>query len=159
MIFRTSSAHEESNALFGGDIRDFSVNTKSFTGENGVVKKLHGVRLEWVPVAAGRPKMEEVPGSDFELPLRPVPPGDGLCQPRASGPDPATRTEIDQRGNVQVNDAYMTSVPGVFAAGDMRRGQSLVVWAISEGRRRPRRGPVPYGTIGTALSQTVLIRQ
>src|SRR3712207_4739012 len=68
MIFRTSSAHEEAAKVFGGDIRDFSINTKSFSGDaDGNVKKLHGVRLEWNKDAAGRWQMKEIPGSEFEL--------------------------------------------------------------------------------------------
>ena len=67
MIFRTSTAHEEASVFFGGDVRDFSINTKSFCGENGVVKKLHGIRLEWAKDAAGRYQMKEVPGTEFEL--------------------------------------------------------------------------------------------
>ena len=134
MIYRTSSAHEEAAWGYGGDVRDFSINTKQFTGENGVVKKLHGVRLEWSKDAAGRYAMKEVPGSEFEMECDLVLLALGFVHPEHPGPIQQLGLKLDQRGNVVVDENYMTSVPGVFSAGDMRRGQSLVVWAISEGR-------------------------
>ena len=139
MIYRTSSAHEEAAAVFGGDIRDFSINTKSFSGDaDGNVKKLHGVRLEWNKDAAGRWQMKEIPGSEFELDCDLCLLAMGFVGPEKPGAIQQLGLELDPRGNVKVNDDYMSSVPGVFAAGDMRRGQSLVVWAISEGRQAAR---------------------
>jgi glutamate synthase (NADPH/NADH) small chain len=137
MIYRSSSAHEEAATCFyqGKDCRDFAVNTKKFTGdESGAVKKLHGIRLDW-EMAGSRPvKMKEIPGSEFELDCDLCLLALGFLHPEHNGPIEQLGLTKDPRGNVQVNSKYMTSVPGVFAAGDMRRGQSLVVWAISEGR-------------------------
>ena len=128
MILRTSSSHEE------GVIRNWSINTKSFSGdEHGNVKKLHGVRLEWV-TENGRPSMREIPGSEFELDCDLVLLALGFLGPEKPGLLTDLGVELDQRGNVKVDKRYMSSVPGVFASGDMRRGQSLVVWAIWEGR-------------------------
>ncbi len=132
--WRTSSAHEEAIGIAGGDIRDFAINTKKLTGENGVLKKLHGVRLEWKKDAAGKWNMHEVPGSEFELDCDLCLLAMGFVSPEHEGPIKQLGLKIDPRGNVAVDEDYMTSVPGVFSAGDMRRGQSLVVWAISEGR-------------------------
>jgi glutamate synthase (NADPH) small chain len=137
VIYRTSSAHEEAADIGGGDCRDFAVNTKKFTGENGVVKKLHGVRLEWemTGYAGSKPtKMKEATGGEFELDCDLCLLAMGFVSPEHLGPIDQLGLAKDNRGNVLVNDNYMSSVPGVFAAGDIRRGQSLVVWAISEGR-------------------------
>lgn len=137
MTYRTSSAHEEATDVVGGgkDVRDFAVNTKKFTGdENGNVKKLHGVKLEW-EMAGSRPtKMKEATESEFVLDCDLCLLAMGFVSPEHAGPIEQLGLTKDQRGNVLVNEKYMSSVPGVFAAGDLRRGQSLVVWAISEGR-------------------------
>ena len=139
MIYRTSSAHEEAEQLISKDIRDFAINTKAFSGENGVVKKLHGIRLEWERDATGRPtKFKEVPGSEFEMDCDLCFLALGFLGPETDGPVGQLGLKLDQRGNVVADPNYMTSVPGVFAAGDLRRGQSLVVWAISEGRQAAR---------------------
>ena len=138
VIFRTSSAHEESNAVAGGEIRDFSINTKAFTGENGTVKKLIRVRLEWVRAADGKLAMKEIPGTEEELDCDLCLLALGFVHPEHDGPVGQLGLKLDNRGNVQCDENYMTSVPGVFAAGDMRRGQSLIVWAISEGRQAAR---------------------
>jgi glutamate synthase (NADPH/NADH) small chain len=137
MIFRTSSAHEEANAIAGTEIRDFSINTKSFSGENGVVRKLHGIRLEWSR-NNGRMTMNEVPGTEFDLDCDLCLLALGFVHPEHDGPVGQLGLKLDARGNVSVDENYMTNVPGVFAAGDIRRGQSLVVWAISEGRQAAR---------------------
>jgi glutamate synthase (NADPH/NADH) small chain len=139
MIYRTSSAHEEAEAVIDPNIRDFSINTKAFSGENGVVKKLHGIRLEWIKdPATGRPTMKEIAGSEFEMDCDLCFLALGFLGPEQDGPIGQLKLKLDQRGNVVADENYMTSVPGVFAAGDMRRGQSLVVWAISEGRQAAR---------------------
>lgn len=127
MILRTSSSHEE------GVIRDWSIQTKRFSGdEEGRVKKLHAVRLEWVR-ENGRMVMREVPGSEFTLDVDLV-----LLALGFVGPEKYLIEQVGvaltERGTVAVDENYMTSVPGVFSCGDMRRGQSLVVWAIWEGR-------------------------
>jgi glutamate synthase (NADPH/NADH) small chain len=132
MIFRTSSSHEE------GVIRDFSINTKCFSGENGRVKQLHGVRLEWLPGDNGRARMAEIPGSEFILDCDLVLLALGFLGPERRGPITDLGVQLDERGNALADRNYMTSVPGVFACGDLRRGQSLVVWAIWEGREAAR---------------------
>ncbi len=126
-ILRTSSAHEE-----GGE-RDWSVSTKAFLGENGQVKQLHCVRLEWKN-EGGRMQMKEIPGSDFMIDADLVLLAMGFLHPEHKGMLENLGVELDPRGNVKAGDDYMTSVPGIFSAGDMRRGQSLIVWAIWEGR-------------------------
>jgi len=123
-IFRTSSAHEE-----GGD-REYCVLTKSFTGRDGQVTELHAVRVEF----EGR-NMKEVPGSEFTLDVDLVLLAMGFLGPERTGMLDQLGVTINERGNVATNDEKMTSVPGIFAAGDMARGQSLVVWAILEGRQ------------------------
>jgi glutamate synthase (NADPH/NADH) small chain len=126
MILRTSTSHEE------GVQRDWSINTRLFSGENGVVKKLHGVRLEWKR-DNGRMVMEEIAGSEFELECDLVLLALGFLGPEPDGIIAELGLKLDQRGNIAC-DNYRASDPGVFAAGDSRRGQSLVVWAIWEGR-------------------------
>jgi glutamate synthase (NADPH/NADH) small chain len=137
-IFRTSGAHEEANVLAGGEIRDFSINTKAFTGENGHVKKLHAVRLEWTRDAHGKHTMKETPGSEFDLPCDLCLLALGFVHPEKEGPIEQLGIKLDNRGNIICDANYATNVPGVFAAGDNRRGQSLIVWAISEGRQAAR---------------------
>ena len=136
MVFRTSSAHEEAARIAGGDIRDFAINTKSFSGDGqGNVKKLHGIRLEWTKEpGSGKWQMKEIAGSEFELDCDLCLLAMGFVGPEKPGAIQQLGLDLDGRGNVVVDENYMTSVPGVFSAGDMRRGQSLVVWAISEGR-------------------------
>src|SRR6185436_5708012 len=124
MILRTSSSHEE------GVIRDYSINTKHFSGENGKVKKLHGVRLEWKKADNGRMQMVEIPGSEFELDADLVLLALGFLGPEKEGVIADLSLDLDERSNVKVDPDYMASVPGVFSCGDARRGQSLVVWAI-----------------------------
>jgi glutamate synthase (NADPH/NADH) small chain len=120
---RTESSHEE-----GGN-RDWSINSIKFTGdENGNVKRLHAVRV------GPPPKFEVIPNSEFELDCDLVLLAMGFLGPVRNGMIEQLGLELDPRGNVATRD-FMTSKDGVFAAGDMRRGQSLVVWAISEGRK------------------------
>ena len=130
LILRTSAAHEE------GGIRDYAILSKSFSGVDGKVKKLHGVRIEWgAPDENGRPAMNEVPGSEFDLDVDLVLLALGFLHPQHEGMVEQLGVELDARRNVKTDVDKMTSVPGVFAAGDMARGQSLVVWAIAEGRQ------------------------
>ena len=127
MQLRVESSHEE------GGIRDWSVSTVRFSGdERGNVKKLHGVR-----VGPG-PAFERMPASEFDLDVDLVLLAMGFSGPVRGGMIEELGVAIDGRGNVSTNVNYMSSVPGVFAAGDTRRGQSLVVWAIAEGRRAAR---------------------
>jgi glutamate synthase (NADPH/NADH) small chain len=131
-IFRTSSAHEE------GGKREYCVQTKKFIGENGRVTKLQAVRLEFVDDGSGRKKMIEVENSIFEIEVDLVLLAMGFLGPERKGMLDQLGVAINERGNVTTNAEKMTSVPGVFAAGDMSRGQSLVVWAIREGRQAAR---------------------
>ncbi len=128
MILRTSSSHEE------GVIRDWSINTKRFLGAGGKVQEIEAIRLEWVPGDGGRPQMREVAGSEFRIKADLVLLALGFLGPEAQGPIADLGLKTDERSNVVADAAYMTSTPGVFACGDARRGQSLVVWAIWEGR-------------------------
>jgi glutamate synthase (NADPH/NADH) small chain len=127
---RTSSSHEE------GAARDFAVLTRRVVGKNGRAEGLECVRVDWVKGADGRMAMAEVPGSAFTLKADLVLLAMGFLGPRKAGMVEDSGVALDQRGNVaaDVKD-YRTSVPRLFAAGDMRRGQSLVVWAIREGRQ------------------------
>jgi glutamate synthase (NADPH) small chain len=136
MTLRVSTSHEEAAGTLNNnqEIRDWSINTKKFTGENGVVKKLHGVRLEWTKGADGRFNMTEVAGSEFELDCDLCLLAMGFVGPEKGGIIDQLGLKLDPRGNIIVNENYETSTDGVFAAGDTRRGQSLVVWALSEGR-------------------------
>jgi len=123
-IFRTSSAHEE-----GGE-REYCVLTKSFSGRDGQVSQLHAVRVEF----EGR-TMKEIPGSEFSLDADLVLLAMGFLGPERKGMLEQLGVGINERGNVTTNPQKMTTVRGIFAAGDMARGQSLVVWAIREGRQ------------------------
>ena len=119
---RTESSHEE------GGIRDWAINSIRFTGdENGNVQQLHATRV------GPPPKFEALEGTEFTLDVDLVLLAMGFLGPVRTGMVEGLGLELDGRGNIATND-YMSSVDGIFAAGDMRRGQSLVVWAISEGR-------------------------
>ncbi len=129
LILRSSAAHEE------GGTRDYSISTRQFSGSGGKVEKLHGVRLDWSGRDAnGRPSMAEIPGSEFAIDADLVLLAMGFLHPEHGGMLEGLGVDLDRRGNVNVDETRMTSVPGIFAAGDMARGQSLVVWAIAEGR-------------------------
>jgi glutamate synthase (NADPH) small chain len=126
LMLRTSSSHEE------GGTRDWSVSTESISG-SGKVEALNCVRVEF---KAG--KFERVAGSEFTLPADLVLLAMGFVHPEKEGVVEQLGVELDARGNVRIDKAFMSSVPGVFAAGDCQRGQSLVVWAIADGRRAAR---------------------
>jgi glutamate synthase (NADPH/NADH) small chain len=129
---RTSSSQEE-----GGE-RDFALLTKRLSGDaEGNVKKLHGVRVKWEE-QDGRMQMSEVAGSEFERDADLVLLAMGFVGPEKAGLLEQLGVALDERGNVAADESYETSVPGVFACGDLRRGQSLVVWAIWEGREAAR---------------------
>jgi glutamate synthase (NADPH/NADH) small chain len=123
MQLRTEAAHEE------GGIRGWSIATTKFSGEGDRVKRLHAVRV------GPPPNFEPIPGSDFTIEADLVLIAMGFLGPVRDGMIAQLGAVLDPRGNVATDQNYMSSVPGVFAAGDMRRGQSLVVWAISEGRK------------------------
>jgi glutamate synthase (NADPH) small chain len=121
---RVEAAHEE------GGVREWSVLTTHFSGdEQGNVKKLHCVRV------GPKPALDRVHGSEFYLDADLVLIAIGFSGPVRDGLINGLAVNLDDRGNVETDDTYLTSVPGVFSAGDARRGQSLVVWAIAEGRR------------------------
>jgi glutamate synthase (NADPH/NADH) small chain len=119
---RVESSHEE------GGIRDWAIATTSFTGD-GHVSKLHAVRV------CPAPKFDPIPGSEFTLDADLVLLAMGFTGPVKTGLIEQLGVNLDARGNVSTDANYMSSAPGVFAAGDLRRGQSLVVWAIAEGRK------------------------
>lgn len=127
LMLRTSTSHEE-----GGE-RHFSVTTQRAEGEDGHVKRIvcTEVRLE-----GG--KLQPVPGTEFTLKADLVLLAMGFVNPEKAGLVEQLGVTINERGNVRVNDRFETSVPGVYAAGDSQRGQSLVVWAISDGRKAAR---------------------
>jgi glutamate synthase (NADPH/NADH) small chain len=121
---RTESSHEE------GGLRRWSMATTAFTGdEHGNLKQLHGVRV------GPAPRFEPQPGTEFTLDADLVLLAMGFLGPVRGGLIETLGVKLDQRSNVATDERHMTSVQGVFAAGDMRRGQSLVVWAIAEGRK------------------------
>ena len=129
IILRSSAAHEE------GGIRDYDLLTKSFSGSNGRVERLHAVRVDWSEMGSnGRPNMREIPGSDLVIETELVLLAMGFLHPEHDGVLGQLGVELDARGNVKIDQDRMTSVPGVFAGGDAARGQSLVVWAMAEGR-------------------------
>ena len=121
---RSESSHEE------GGLRDWSIGTTHFTGdENGNVKQLHAIRV------GPPPKFEPIPGTEFIVEAELVLLALGFTGPVKQGMIEQFGVNLDARSNIATDANYMSSVPGIFAAGDMRRGQSLVVWAISEGRK------------------------
>ncbi len=133
-VLRVDYGQEEARALWGKDPREYRAMTKRFVGDDdGNVKEIHLVEVEWAVGPDGRFGPQEVPGTERVLPAELVLLAMGFVGPERrvfEGLD----VKLDDRGNVWTDENAMTSVPGVFAAGDMRRGQSLVVWAIREGR-------------------------
>ncbi|MGA2745446.1 MAG: FAD-dependent oxidoreductase, partial [Candidatus Sulfotelmatobacter sp.] len=124
MQLRIEGAHEE------GGVRDWSIATAKFTGdESGNVRQLHAVRV------GPPPKFDPIPGTEFTMDADLILIAMGFLGPVRPGMVEQLGVQLDNRGNVATDQNYMSSVPGVFAAGDMRRGQSLVVWAIAEGRK------------------------
>jgi len=130
-IFRVSSAHEE------GGAREYSVNTTHFSGSHGRVTTLHAVRVEMVS-EGGRVTFRPLPGTEYQMEADLVLLAMGFLGPRREGLLTELGVKLTERGNVWRDANWMTSVPGVFAAGDMQRGQSLIVWAIAEGRSAAR---------------------
>ncbi|GGH05918.1 MULTISPECIES: glutamate synthase subunit beta [Pedobacter] len=136
MLLKNTSSHEE------GASRAWSVNTKNFIAdENGNLKALKVVDVEWEIDANGRPvTFKEVAGSERELPCELVLLAMGFLHPQKEGLIEKLGVELDNRGNVKASEqTYQTNIAKIFAAGDARRGQSLVVWAISEGREAARK--------------------
>jgi len=136
MVLKTTSSHEE------GAIRHWAINTKEFIGdENGNLKAIKIVQLNWKSSADGRPAgFEEIPGTEKELPCELALLAMGFVHTQHEGIINDLGVELDERGNVKASEAaYQTSMSKIFACGDTRRGQSLVVWAISEGRECARK--------------------
>lgn len=131
LIFRTSSSQEE------GGKRDFAVLTQSLSGENGRLLKLHATRVQ-TSVNGGKMSIDAVQGSEFELPCDLLLLAMGFVGPDAGLLSEQLGVKFDTRGNLQADASFATNVPGVFCAGDAHRGQSLIVWAISEGREAAR---------------------
>ncbi|HEY7330312.1 MAG TPA: glutamate synthase subunit beta [Gemmataceae bacterium] len=133
-VYKLDYGQEEAAAMFGQDPREYLIQTRKFVGdENGHVKELHTVRVEWVK-DNGRTMPRDIPGSERVFPAQLVLLAMGFLGPENQLLD-KLGVEKDPRSNAKAEHGkFATSVPGVFAAGDMRRGQSLVVWAINEGR-------------------------
>ncbi len=130
LILRTSTSHEE------GCERDWAITTQKITGKDGKVREVHCARVEWnVDKSTGQYCMKEIAGSEFVLQADLVLLAMGFVHVEHSKLLTDLGVQYDTRGNVQTNGNYMSSVPGVFAAGDTVRGASLVVWAISQGRQ------------------------
>jgi glutamate synthase (NADPH/NADH) small chain len=128
MMLRTSHAHEE------GCHRLWGVMTKLLSGEDGRVTGLHGVRVDWKKGDDGKMQAIEVSGSEFEIEAELILLAMGFSGPVQEGLLTELGVQFDPRGNVAVDSNHMTHVEGVFATGDMKRGASLIVWAIREGR-------------------------
>lgn len=129
LILKTSSSHEE------GGKREWSILTKEFIGQGLSLRKLACVRVEFNKDAQGCPLMKEIPGSGFQIEADLAILALGFLHPEKKGVVSALDLELDPKGNVKTGANFMTSTRGVFSCGDMHRGQSLVVWAIYEGRR------------------------
>ncbi|MEZ5452725.1 MAG: glutamate synthase subunit beta [Thiothrix sp.] len=138
-VFKIDYGQEEAAAVFGRDPRDYLISTKRIVGdENGNIKEIHIVGVRWQRDGSGRMNLIEVEGTDEVLPADLVLLAMGFTGPEKTLIDALT-LDTDPRGNVKAEyGKYTTNLPGVFAAGDMRRGQSLVVWAINEGREAAR---------------------
>ena len=130
-MLRTSSSQEE------GCERQWSLLTKKFSGE-GKVEKLHGVKVEMKKDTSGRMQFVEIPGSEFEMKADLVLLAMGFVSPVKNGLLEQLGVQYNEKSGVKINGQRMTSVPGVFAAGDVSRGASLVVWAIADGRQTAR---------------------
>jgi len=129
---RTSSSHEE------GCERQWGIQTTAFIGSENSVVKLKAVDVEFVTSGQGRTEMREIQGSEREWPADLVLLALGFTGPESNTVVSALNLELDARGNIQTDRKHMTAKPGIFAAGDSHRGQSLIVWAISEGREAAR---------------------
>lgn len=130
MKLRTSTSHEE------GCERNWSVLTKSFEGDNGNISKVNCVKVEWLKDENGKMQMSEIKGSNFSFQVDLVLLAMGFVHPIHEGLIQKIGVDLTNNGNIKANDSeYKTSVDKFFAAGDSRRGQSLVVWAIKEGRQ------------------------
>jgi glutamate synthase (NADPH/NADH) small chain len=138
-IYKLDYGQEEAAAVFGADPREYAVTTKRFVAdESGKLKGLVIANVRRVGGSNGAAKLEEIPGTERTLPADLVLLAMGFVGPEREGLLKDLGVALDTRGNVKVDEHKATSVPGVFAAGDMSRGQSLIVWAIAEGREAAR---------------------
>ena len=138
-VYRVDYGQEEAAARQGADPRLYSMQTKRLVGDaEGLVQELHGVQIEWRRGSDGRMSLAELPGTERVFSAELVLLSLGFVGPERKGLVTDLGLKLDDRGNVVTDGERMTSVPGVFAAGDMVRGQSLVVWAIEEGRKAAR---------------------
>jgi glutamate synthase (NADPH/NADH) small chain len=133
-VYKMDYGQEEAAALWGADPRRYLVNARRLVGDAaGVVTAIETVEIEWVHAPGARPEMHDRHGTETSLPAELVLIAMGFVGPEQSLPG-AFGCKLDHRGNIVHDDDFMTTTPGVFAAGDCARGQSLVVWAINEGR-------------------------
>lgn len=138
-IYRMDYGQEEAAAVFGKDPREYCVMTKRFVGDDqGRVKELHTVEITWGPDESGRIVPREIPGSEKIWKADLILLAMGFVGPEPDGLLAQLDVKLDARGNVAIDEQCQTSVPKVFAAGDMSRGQSLIVWAIADGRNAAR---------------------
>ena len=138
-VYRMDYGQEEAAALFGKDPRAYSIMSKRFiAADGGCVRAVQTVEVEWHAGNNGQPRPREIPGTEKEWPAQLVLLALGFLGPETDGLVSQLGVVIDARGNVSVDEDKATNIPGVFAAGDMARGQSLVVWAIADGRRAAR---------------------
>jgi glutamate synthase (NADPH/NADH) small chain len=135
-VYRLDYGHEEAVAVFGRDPRAYSIMTKRFLGdEHGHLRGVQTVEVDFERAGNGHTRLREVPGTERDWPAQMVLLALGFLGPETEGLLSQLGVLINERGNVEIDQDQMTSVPRVFAAGDMTRGQSLVVWAIADGRR------------------------
>jgi glutamate synthase (NADPH/NADH) small chain len=133
-VYKLDYGQEEAAALWGTDPRRYMVNTRRLVGDElGRVKMMETVDIEWARTPGGRPEMRECAGTEKSLPADLVLIAMGFIDPEPALPT-SFGCKLDHRGNIVHDEDFMTTTPGVFAAGDCSRGQSLVVWAINEGR-------------------------
>jgi glutamate synthase (NADPH/NADH) small chain len=138
-VYLLDYGQQEAAASFGRDPRRYSVLTKRFLSDEwGHVRGVETVEIEWQNGENGRPTLAQIPGTEREWPAQLVLLAMGFLGPQKEGLLEQLGVTIDGRGNVAADEMQMTSVPGIFAAGDMSRGQSLVVWAIADGRKAAR---------------------
>ena len=138
-VYRLDYGQEEAAAVFGRDPREYCVMTKRFIGNReGDVAGIETVRIEWDRANNGRAVPKQIPGTERTWPAQMVLLAMGFLGPEKEGLLAQLGVQISNRGNVAVAKNKMTNVPAVFAAGDIERGQSLVVWAIKDGRRAAR---------------------
>ncbi len=156
VVLRTPSAHQEAIEISGSDVREYSINTLEFVGDDaGSVQALRTVRVE-VEFVDGRPSFTPIDGSEADQEAQMVLLAMGFTGPERSPLLEGLGVELTQRGNVQRDDQYHTTVDGVFACGDVGRGQSLIVWAIAEGRACA--AAVDKALTGTATALPIPVR-